>query len=134
MTSKIRTAVFAAAILMAACGRTPAPQAGPGAGAPARTEAPASDEDRTVLAACAAVKKYALTTLAPECVMYQFDGTSDPAAYVVQVQENHDNPKCGGDPATAPRLFTLKVDRKTGLMETDAGGIPGQFHALGAAK
>ncbi len=134
MTSKTRTAACTAAILMVACGRTPAPKAGPDAGPPARVDAPASAEDRTVLAASEAVRKYALTTLAPECVSYQFDGISDPAAYVVQVREDHDNPKCGGDPAVAPRLFTLKVDRKTGAMETDAGGIPGEFHALGAAK
>ena len=37
----------------------------------------------------------------------------------VDVREKHDA-QCGGDPATAPRLFSYEIDRRSGKMKTDA--------------
>ena len=38
---------------------------------------------------------------------------------MVDVREKH-NEQCGGDPTTAPRLFSYEIDRRSGKMKTDA--------------
>jgi hypothetical protein len=89
-----------------------------------------SDENRTVLAVSQAIRRNKLTKLADECISYQFDGSSSNDDFLVDVRENHGNPKCGGDPSTAPRLFTVRVSRRTGEMATDAHSPSGEFHPL----
>ena len=86
-----------------------------------------SEEDRVILAVAEAVKRNRLITVAEECVSYNFDATPKDY-YVVDVRENHRNPKCGGDPNTAPRLFSVRVSRTSGGMSTDAG--TGQFRPI----
>ena len=91
---------------------------------------PGSDEDRTVLAVSEAIRQSQLLKLQDECVSYRFDGESSKEYFLVEVRENHGDPKCEGDPNTAPRLFTVRVARQTGEMSTDAGSATGEFHAL----
>jgi hypothetical protein len=89
-----------------------------------------SDEDRTVLAVSQAIRRSNLVKLADECISYQFDGSSSNDDFLVDVRENHGKPKCGGDPSTAPRLFTVRVGKRTGEMSTDAHSASGEFHPL----
>jgi hypothetical protein len=68
--------------------------------------------------------------LADECISYQFDGSSSREDFLVDVRENHGKPKCGGDPNTSPRLFTVRVSKRTGDMSTDANSPFGEFRPL----
>lgn len=58
-----------------------------------------------------------LTSLSIECVSFYERGESK-LAFEVDVHEKH-NDKCGGDPETAPRLFTLEINKKNGAVRTD---------------
>ncbi len=88
-----------------------------------------SAEDRTLIAVSKAIRRAKLTDRPDECLAYRFDDKSSEDAYVVEVRENHRHASCGGDPQTQPRLFTVRVNKKTQAMSTDAGS-PGQFHPL----
>ena len=105
----------------------------PNSGSAATTERGAadrqSDEDKTVLAVSKAIRKNHLTDLEDECLAYQFSD-SDKDYNVVEVRENHHYAKCGGDPQTSPRLFTVRVSKKTGNMYTDQGSPAGEFREL----
>ena len=63
------------------------------------------------------VERHKLTTLKTECLMFMAEKTR--TGYTVDVREKHDA-QCGGDPATAPRLFSYEIDRRSGKMKTDA--------------
>lgn len=144
----IKTLVLMSALLTpcVSCQRTPlgertAQAAGTPAG-PAQTltsertagESPQKDdqteEDRTVLAVSKAVRKNHLTDREDECLAYQFDPGPDKDFYSVDVRENHRYAKCGGDPNTSPRLFSVRVSKKTGKMSTDQGSPAGTFRPL----
>ncbi|AYB50771.1 hypothetical protein V4C85_13300 [Ralstonia solanacearum] len=133
-----------AAITLAGCGRsdesgkagTPAPASAPAAPAPANAPAaPAasasavSDADQTkaIDLAIAALQKYKLTSLSPDCLSFIVD-QEDATHNSVEVLENH-TPACGGDPATAPRVVTLLIDRNTGALQSDKDS-PGAFTPL----
>ena len=90
----------------------------------------ATVEDQILVAVSKAIRAAHLTERPDECLAYRFDATSSREAYFVDVRENHRHASCGGDPQTQPRLFSVKVDRKTRKMFTDQGS-PGQFHAFG---
>lgn len=66
-------------------------------------------ENEAVTIALSTIAKKKATPLPPECLtlVTQDDG------WTFGVYEKH-NATCGGDPATAPYLFELSVDRKTG--------------------
>jgi hypothetical protein len=87
-------------------------------------------EDRTVLAVSKAIRKNKLTSRDDECLAYQFSPNTGKPYYVVDVRENHRDAKCGGDPNTSPRLFTVRVSKKTKEMWTDQGSPSGEFRAL----
>lgn len=136
MTSRVAAGLAACLLVFSACGQKPGSVASPTRPAQeaARSNAVPKDADGAILAVSEAVSANKLTTLAPECVGYDIDQTSDASAYVIQVREVHDNARCGGDPATSPRLFTVKVNRATGALETDAGSAEGRFHPIEARK
>ncbi len=87
-------------------------------------------EDQILVAVSNAIRKARLTDRPDECLAYRFDFTTSREAYFVEVRENHQHANCGGDPLTQPRLFTVRVDRKTRKMFTDQGS-PGNFMLLG---
>ena len=95
-------------------------------------EASASEasEDKTVLAVSRAIRRNHLVSKPDQCIAYQFDGSSLKDAFVVDVREDHSHSECGGDPQTSPRLFTVRVSKKTGKMSTDANSPAGEFHSL----
>ncbi|RQH05641.1 hypothetical protein [Paraburkholderia dinghuensis] len=64
------------------------------------------------------IRKHHLTSLPAECMETRVSGETT-QSYSVDVFEHHDA-KCGGDPATSPRLFSFEVNRATGAMQTDA--------------
>ncbi|ALF87216.1 MULTISPECIES: hypothetical protein [Ralstonia solanacearum species complex] len=129
-----------AAITLAGCGRSdesgkagaPAPASAPAATAPASAPAaPAAvsdaDQAKAIDLAVAAIQKYKLTSLSPDCLSFIVD-QEDATHNSVEVLENH-TPACGGDPATAPRVVTLLIDRNTGALQSDKDS-PGAFTPL----
>ena len=100
---------------------------------PAQKTAPVaseSEEDNAILAVSKAIRKNKLTTLADECITYRFDGEQVKDAFVVDVSENHSRSSCGGDPNTAPRLFSVRVAKADGAMTTDQGSATGEFRPI----
>ena len=87
-------------------------------------------KDRTLIAVRKAIRQAHLTDRRDECLAYRFDSNESEDAYLVEVMENHRRASCGGDPQTQPRLFTIRVDKKTQAMSTDQGS-PGRFRPLG---
>ena len=69
-----------------------------------------------------------LTHDARECLLFIINGNDPPSAQRFQVMEKHSG-TCPGQRGQLPLLFTLRVDRDHGLVQTDQGS-PGQFHAL----
>ncbi|WP_055326800.1 hypothetical protein [Ralstonia solanacearum] len=129
-----------AAITLAGCGRSDesgqarplAPASAPAATAPASAPAaPAAvsdaDQAKAIDLAVAALQKYRLTSLSPDCLSFIVD-QEDATHNSVEVLENH-TPACGGDPATAPRVVTLLIDRNTGALQSDKDS-PGAFTPL----
>ncbi|AMP69479.1 hypothetical protein [Ralstonia solanacearum] len=129
-----------AAITLAGCGRSdesgkarpPAPASAPAAAAPASAPAaPAAvsdaDQAKAIDLAVAALQKYRLTSLSPDCLSFIVD-QEDATHNSVEVLENH-TPACGGDPATTPRVVTLLIDRNTGALQSDKDS-PGAFTPL----
>ena len=70
------------------------------------------------------VERHKLTTLKPECLMFMAEKTKQ--GYTVDVSEKYDV-QCGGGPATAPRLFSYEIDRRSGKMKTDAAAPNGEW-------
>jgi hypothetical protein len=67
--------------------------------------------------AFAAVSRNKLTTLKPTC--YRMIVDKENARYLeLTVREIH-NDKCGGDPMVEPRMFGLRIDKKSGRIWTD---------------
>ncbi|UPG88575.1 hypothetical protein L2Y96_14225 [Luteibacter aegosomaticola] len=64
-----------------------------------------------------AIARHHLTSLAPACLALMSEDLTN--GWSIDVHELHDE-KCGGDPETSPRLFTIDVDATTGAMTTDA--------------
>ena len=78
--------------------------------------APVANEDAAFAAALAALEKHQLTSLKTECLF--FDAAEEGDNYQIDVREKHDA-TCGGDPNTAPRLFTLTVAKADGKVSVD---------------
>ena len=73
--------------------------------------------DQAVSQVIQSVERHKLTILKTECLMFMAEKTKQ--GYTVDVREKNDA-QCGGDPATAPRLFSYEIDRRSGKMKTDA--------------
>ncbi|OOH91833.1 hypothetical protein BMT54_01620 [Pasteurellaceae bacterium 15-036681] len=64
--------------------------------------------------------KNKLTELPIQCLMFiENDVGNDFPYHQIDVREKH-NQECGGDPETAPRLFSYSVNKKKGFLKTDA--------------
>lgn len=86
-----------------------------------------SDEQRALRSAREAITTHALTTLSLDCVKLGIDSTSADG-YELTAYEIHDA-KCGGDPQTAPRLFSMRIERD-GKIWTDAQSDAGELEPL----
>ncbi|WP_439291473.1 hypothetical protein [Lonepinella koalarum] len=58
-----------------------------------------------------------LTRLPFHCVLF-VEAKEIDNAFIVDVRENH-NAQCGGDPETAPRLFSVEINKQTGESAID---------------
>ncbi|MFZ7156911.1 hypothetical protein ACLS0M_09405 [Avibacterium avium] len=69
--------------------------------------------------------KNQLSPLPLDCIMFtEMHTESHSPNYQIDVRENH-NSQCGGDPNTAPRLFSYLVNKITGRLQTDAIWLEG---------
>ena len=78
-----------------------------------------------------AIGQYRLTSRPLACLTLTVVPSASPASTLVDVREKHDQ-TCGGDPATAPRLFSVQVDPETGQLSSDARSPFGEFEPLGS--
>jgi hypothetical protein len=85
---------------------------------PSNGQPAALTENQAIDRVLGAIKKHRLTSLRAECLDFFFSDESA-TTYSIDVHEQHDA-KCGGDPATSPRLFSFEVNKTTGAMKTDA--------------
>lgn len=79
---------------------------------------PVKTFDKAVDLVIKSVEKNKLTSLETNCLMF-VEGEKSSVYYYVDVLEKH-NDECGGDPQTAPRLFTYAVNKSKGSLKTDA--------------
>lgn len=91
----------------------------------------AEDEEKIVPVIGDALRKAHLIATPDACLSYAFT-TETAEKFEVDVRENH-TPPCPGDASFAPRLATVRVDRKTGKMWSD-GSNPGMFRPLPAIR
>lgn len=73
-------------------------------------------EDEALKLATEAIHKYHLTALKDECGLA--DANDEGSRFDVVVRERH-TPACGGNPATEPRLFTVRVRKRDGQLTSD---------------
>ena len=81
-------------------------------------------EEQAIRRVSESVARNQLASQKPECLMFMAEKTR--TGYRVDVREKHDA-QCGGDPATAPRLFSYEIDRRSGKMKTDAAAPNGEW-------
>ncbi len=62
------------------------------------------------------------------CLLFIVNGNTPMNGTMIDVMEKHSG-SCSGDRKTLPKLFTVKVDRVDGIIESDRG-TPGIFHPL----
>jgi hypothetical protein len=85
------------------------------------------DLEHSILAAAQkSVQEHRLVALPEECLLYSLEKDSS-AVYTVDVYENHNDPKCAGDPLTTPRLFSIEVSKDLVAVGTDIDSTDGQF-------
>ena len=87
---------------------------------------PKSPDDRLIERVITAIQHHHLTTVRIEALMFSCADSNDGKFREVDVRENHEVlPKT--DPHTAPRLFTVRADKRTGVLSTDATRIDGKI-------
>ena len=74
------------------------------------------------------VVRVGLTHDRADCLLFIINGNDPPDAQHFQVMEKHSG-TCPGAKGQLPRLFTLRVDRSKGAVESDQGS-PGQYHPV----
>ena len=106
-------------LLTLACkrGGDPAPTRRASPPSPPASAAAAFDTAAVLDTLVRVIREQQLTTLAPACYSFEPDRGATP--YHFTVREVHGG-ACGGDPQTAPRLFSIRWDPTTGDVETDA--------------
>ena len=74
--------------------------------------------------------KYKLSSIAVTCLNFQVAAEKYEGKPMVDVHEIHDT-KCGGDPQTAPRLFSIALDDHTREVWSDAKSLVSQMERIG---
>lgn len=90
----------------------------------------AGDQSDFIAKAKQATIKYELTTRPIECLIYEVLDKKNKGKIVVDVREKHGG-KCGGDPSTSPRAFSVAFDESTGKVWSDANSLLGQLEKMG---
>lgn len=92
-----------------------------------QTTSPTANPDVLLLARVEkAIRKHHLTKLRKEQLSFEVFADDEPGFRDVEVREKH-APGGPGDPATAPRLFTFRVELATGKLYSDARSDLGDF-------
>jgi len=76
-----------------------------------------------------AARKYKLASIPDNCLLFIVSGTKFKNLPLVIVRERHGG-KCGGDPKTSPRLFSIAVDDASGAVWTDARSLVSQMEKI----
>lgn len=74
--------------------------------------------------------KYNLSRITITCLNFQVADEKYEGKPLVDVHEIHDK-KCGGDPQTSPRLFSVAFDDRTGEIWSDAKSLVSQMEIIG---
>ena len=74
--------------------------------------------------------KYNLSKLTITCLNFEVVDEKYEGKPLVDVHEIHDK-KCGGDPQTSPRLFSVAFDDRTGEIWSDAKSLVSQMEIIG---
>ena len=74
--------------------------------------------------------KYNLSKITITCLTFQVADEKYEGKPLVDVHEIHDK-KCGGDPQTSPRLFSVAFDDRTGEIWSDAKSLVSQMEIIG---
>ena len=86
---------------------------------------PKDSDDRLINRVIVAIQRHRLTSLREDELMFACYDSNDGKFREVDVRENHrGNPQA--DQNTAPRLFTVRAEKRTGAMSTDATRIDGK--------
>jgi hypothetical protein len=75
------------------------------------------------------IAQHTLTAIKPDCLTFEISDEQGSQSALVAVRELH-NDRCGGDPATAPKLFTLRIAPATGRVWSDARSLNGELEEL----
>ncbi len=76
-----------------------------------------------------AIFKNNLTSVKPECLSVELDEKESGVIWLFDAYEIHTE-KCGGDPETKPRLFSVRIDLKSDKTWSDALSDDGDFEPL----
>ena len=74
--------------------------------------------------------KYNLSRITISCLAVKVADEKYEGKPLVNVHEIHDK-KCGGDPQTSPRLFSVAFDDRTGEIWSDAKSLVSQMEIIG---
>ena len=74
--------------------------------------------------------KYNLSRITITCLTFHVADEKYEGKPLVDVHEIHDK-KCGGDPQTSPRLFSVAFDDRTGEIWSDAKSLVSQMEIIG---
>lgn len=76
-----------------------------------------------------AITRNHLTSLAPNCLQLERSSKHETPYFEIYIREKHDE-QCGGDPETAPLLFTVRIDRNNQAMSTNANSDEEEFKPI----
>lgn len=86
--------------------------------------------DNLVVRAKQATLKHGLSTINIACLDFKVSKEKFAGKPLVDAREIH-NDECGGDPQTAPRIFSIAFDDQTGAVWSDARSLVGQMEMVG---
>jgi hypothetical protein len=74
--------------------------------------------------------KYKLSELPLRCLFFDVLSKKFDGQIQIDIREKH-NKQCGGDPTTSPRLYSIKIEEKSGTIWSDAKSLTGQMEKIG---
>lgn len=112
-----------------AAGCTASPNANPDIGLEQSGQTQANLDRKLSNLAAQAVTENSLTEIPIECLSFSLSDALYNGHRIVDIRERHSE-QCGGDPHTAPRLFSIAIDEVDGALWSDANSLTGQFEQI----
>jgi len=119
--SKHILAILFISVLLLACSDKQSPNSQNSKQAPEPSKVEEAQDSKWVAQAKILTTQHKLVSLSNDCLSFE-EGEAVNGKKHIEVREEH-NEKCGGDPQTAPRLFSFEVDVATGEYKTDRYSI-----------